>query len=253
MADWPVGAVARVIEDDTAIPAYGLQITNPASANVKGAWLQYVAALACDVSMVLMQTNINNQKGLVDIGIGAAGSEIVVFPNLQVGALAGQLNNTYAIPLSIRKGMRVALRIQAPGTTPNCLTKLQFLAGGFAQVPPPQRWQDWGAVTGGASQGTGVTTGASNVKGTPAQLIAASAFTTRWVMTSIQAIGSVVVIAVDLMVGTQVVIPNMLATNQPAQQIMCFPFTIPKGSQVQARAASTSAAVTLAVQAWGGA
>lgn len=103
--------------------AYG-KATFGASAHTKGAWGQAVASTASDVSLVALTITSNavsatDTSALLDIGVGAAGSETVIVPDIASGALAGPL--PFMLPVAIPSGSRIAIRAQSIRTSPSFL------------------------------------------------------------------------------------------------------------------------------------
>ena len=87
-----------------------------ASANTKGAWVQaFTAAANTRDSILCGSLNIAGATNyLLDIGIGAAGSEVAVIDNVMMNnALANHANNPYCFPLIIQAGQRIACRVQS--------------------------------------------------------------------------------------------------------------------------------------------
>ncbi len=97
------------------------------SANTKGAWSQLVASTAREIRALGLAVgrNAGNQSlsdadFLVDIGVGAAGSERVIIPDWY--AFSGSSGDTYrsqgtpAFPVYIPAGSRVAARAQSSDT-----------------------------------------------------------------------------------------------------------------------------------------
>jgi len=98
----------------------GTTVTSGATAGTKGAYSQIIASTAKDYFGFLL-VNLNASAadwGLVDIAIGAAGSEQIIVPNL--GMRFGQLNNMARVTgpffTQIPAGSRVAMRSDAAGT-----------------------------------------------------------------------------------------------------------------------------------------
>jgi hypothetical protein len=115
---------------DAGVPWWGLPAKEEADANfatvtadttahVKGAWTQIISstAAASDVLGLLVNNiGVNNQDSatLLDIGVGASGSEVAVIENLAVGGASSTVNSLqYSIPLSIPQGTRIAARAQS--------------------------------------------------------------------------------------------------------------------------------------------
>lgn len=90
-------------------------VTASATPNTKGAWSQVIASTSSQVTLLsFVVTNVNTSltdtATLMDIGVGAAGSEVVVVPNIAVG---GQSVGIFTIPVNIASGARIALRAQS--------------------------------------------------------------------------------------------------------------------------------------------
>lgn len=199
------------------------------------------ASLARSVSgMLIYIQNAPAGYQLLDIGVGGAGSEQVVVPNIMAseGLSGTHANKALYIPVSIPAGSRVALRSQSSQISGFMTCKCQFLADEYIGVQPPERWIDWGTNLAG-SNGTSFTTG-NATKGAWTQLVAASDFTTKWLMIEIEENTAPVDIAIDIGVGAaaaeQVIIPNLHFTAENLGLTFGpFPFTIPGGSRISVR------------------
>lgn len=121
----PAPAVTpRARESNLTVSArMGTTITASGTIHVKGAYTTLIAATAHDafgvwVSFAGLAVSAAASNALVDIAIGAAGSEQVILPNLDAGnaqtsgshPTAGAL---YFFPVFIPSGERVAARMQA--------------------------------------------------------------------------------------------------------------------------------------------
>lgn len=100
----------------------GVTITGSGSANTKGAFSagQLIASTTADAYGVLVLVNATatsnaSTNSLLDIGIGASGSESVLIPDLQVGwALSEAVcndNRMYYFPIFIPAGTRLSARL----------------------------------------------------------------------------------------------------------------------------------------------
>ena len=93
------------------------------TAHTKGSWVEVTNATTSPLnSLTVMLTAINYANGvdtstLLDIGIGGAGSEVVVVPNVGVG-WANQYQS-WTLPVSIPQGTRIAVRAQSTRTSQN--------------------------------------------------------------------------------------------------------------------------------------
>ena len=106
------------------VAAQGTAVT-PAVGS-KGNWAQLIASVTSETYGILICINSNNANAasrntVLDIGIGTAGNEIVVVPNLLAGNASAY--NTpgsgvwYYFPLTISPGARIAARAQGTVTT----------------------------------------------------------------------------------------------------------------------------------------
>lgn len=91
--------------------------TPTGSTNIKSSYRQLVAATPRDVSGLLIAQNFYNViRALVDIAVGANGSEVDVIPNLVTGnGLAGSTRGLFLggyYPCPIPKGSRISYRYQ---------------------------------------------------------------------------------------------------------------------------------------------
>lgn len=92
-------------------------VTASATAHTKGAWVEAVASTTEQTVALLVAlattTNLSNTdtSTLLDVGIGAAGSEVVVVADLQVGWKSAQ--QSWMLPLAVPAGARIALRCQS--------------------------------------------------------------------------------------------------------------------------------------------
>ena len=102
-------------------------VTANASAHTKGAWTELIASTsaAADLLQVAIQgvaqANTNTAT-LIDIGIGASGSETAIVSNVAIGgAAAFSVNDErsfrFSVPVYIPSGSRVSARIQSVVTS----------------------------------------------------------------------------------------------------------------------------------------
>ena len=91
----------------------------------KGAWAQVIASLTDEVYGLLININSNfgsaaSRNSVIDIGVGAAASELVLIPNLIAGnAITYNAGGGlwYYFPVSIPAGTRIAVRAQGSVAT----------------------------------------------------------------------------------------------------------------------------------------
>lgn len=110
MADWALSQCER--QEFSAA-----QVARTAGANTKSAYVQVTAATGfaySAVSLILNSSGGGGQCYLVDIAIGAGGSEQVIIPNILFDSMrqAGNAGMCFTLPVSIPAGTRVAARLQ---------------------------------------------------------------------------------------------------------------------------------------------
>jgi hypothetical protein len=147
---------------------YGTTVT-PAIGS-KGAWAEVISSLTDETYGLLIcvnsNTTTNNSRNtVIDIGVGAAASEIVLIPDL-IGGNASNYNTGgggvwYYFPVSIPAGTRVSARAQSTVTT-----ALRVFAQAFQRPLQPSMLKRAAFVeaigTGTLPNGTDVTSGTTN-------------------------------------------------------------------------------------------
>jgi energy-converting hydrogenase Eha subunit B len=237
----------------------GTTCSPSASANTKGAWAQLIAASAIDGDAIMLrvdfkQTDATTASMLLDIGIGSAGQERVVIPNLFHRSMQfDTLPFNIMLPLHIAAGTRIAARCQSSNAA----------SGGGVVVALTQYAANWN-VNEGVSGYDAITT----LSGSPpvATQITCSVAGTKTAWTQVNAATSrdycgVLVmcgnnaapdqttfsgVSVDVSIGgagvEQVLISNISFSHalgvQPASVIF-VPVDIPAGSRVAVRASQT--------------
>lgn len=89
-------------------------ITASATAHTKGSWSQIISSTTAQTTMIVFAvTSVNvstaDSATLLDIGVGASGSETVIVPNIAIG---GAATAVFRIPVKVASGSRIAARIQ---------------------------------------------------------------------------------------------------------------------------------------------
>jgi hypothetical protein len=159
----------------------GTLVTPSGSSNTKGSWAELSAATGQDADgfmLFIHPGDVGIADFLVDIGIGAAASEVVILPDFLFtsgGADSGAAR--VFIPIPIPAGSRVAARCQSTDTAAASVrVGVALINGGLAKTLRRSVATTYGADTSD-SGGTAVDPGAStNTKGSWAQLAAALTF-----------------------------------------------------------------------------
>lgn len=231
-------------------------VTASASANTKGSWTQLIAATAFEATAIavdLMCDSGGLARRLVDIGIGAAASEVVKIPNLFTnGSQSDQGGARYVFPIQIPTGTRIAARTQA--STGSVVTKVgvDLLGRGLHTPAPLAGVTDIGTATSD-SGGTQIDPGGSaNTKGAYTQLIASTARAYKGLLVAAGKDGTLsgtvdtnwlIDIAMGAASSEQVIVSNFhqwqeFNSDQPSPNASIFyPVSVPSGVRLAARAA----------------
>lgn len=96
--------------------------TIPGTAHTWSAWIELLASSSIDADGLFIYDSFNPQLnviGWLDIGVGAAGSEVTVARYSKVLVIQTPSSRTqwYFVPIAIRRGSRIALRFRQGSTT----------------------------------------------------------------------------------------------------------------------------------------
>jgi hypothetical protein len=235
------------------MPSGGVTVTCGA-ANVKGAYTQAWASTKVDSGEIIIQpddvqVSATNTSTLIDIAVGAAGSEVVVIANINIGMLGH--GTTYRFPIFIPAGTRVSIRGQSAVASKALIVRANLIPCSLL-ADAAMLCETVGAVTA-SSIGTALPT-AAGVAGTKTawtQLVAACANRVRWVSFSLGCAGTNVAASkggVDIgygAAGSEVVLLDsarleMLGTEQMRVSSFVVPCDLPDGTRFAARWDSTS-------------
>jgi hypothetical protein len=256
MSDFGFGGATRIAADDAS--PYKTQVNASGSTNTKGSWTQVAASVPFDIAGIVLsgQCSTGGRSALIDIGVGAAAAEVVVLSNLLASFSRGyDLNYSTYLPLSVKVGARLSLRLQSNVSAADFYLRLHFVAAGSVAPTSYPVATTYGADTA-TSDGTSITSGGSaGVKGSYAQLSASVTYDTKWLLVCIgPTLGGVADFSLDIAVGAaaaEVVVVPDLFVNQASSggsATPCYyllPVAIKAGSRLSARAASTTSAIAI--------
>lgn len=227
--------------------------------NVESAWVEVESTTPRDYAGIILMVSggasYTRRNLLVDIGIGGAGSEVVVVPNLYFktgDAATSPMVSQVFVPISIPAGSRLAVRQQNTGNgTVN--VAVIGVSKGFQQANGFQVAEAIGtsdADSGGTSTDPGAV---ANTKGAWVQLTASApecscllvglGKTTPGSLTSCRHL-------VDIAIGAggseQIIVADIFTlTHGDIQNYpILIPVKIPAGQRVAARSACSSASAT---------
>lgn len=155
----------------------GVTVTGSGTLNAKGSWSQIIASMSAPAASILVSLqNLSTARALVDIGIGGAGSEVVVIPDLFIsGKSTQQIIKTFTFPLRVRAGSRIAARLQGNIASAQVRVSVHAVAPTLDSALGLSRVEACGVVTA-STRGTNVDPGAvAHTKGSWVQMLAASA------------------------------------------------------------------------------
>jgi hypothetical protein len=205
------------------LSTYGTTMTANASANTKGAWAELSAATPFDVHGIYlsMHPSISDfSSHLVDIGVGAEGSEVVLVSNIAEQQVAVYLGNPMIIPIRIAAGQRISMRTQSNTGGAIIRATITLLSQSMLSGACESRSTTYGSITAssaatsvdpGGTADTRVFTQLSAATTNPIHkliidltgLYNASRTTCLWMITvAVGAAGSEVVILPEMYVGT---------------------------------------------------
>ncbi|WP_101791010.1 hypothetical protein [Nonomuraea indica] len=257
---WPIPPfpVKAVVGTETSVSAN--------SANTKGNWITLLTlpagAAASWLSLGTLQiSQAGDRAGLMDIAIGGAGSETIVAADLVVGY---RDHSATLFPLHIPAGATIRARLATALSSMNIWTTATAYCGEpESGLTTPGRITTYGTVPA-TSSGTHVTpSGSMNVKGSWAELAAATTSPIHALMVLVQSSTSApssARYAIDIGIGgagsETVIVPDhhVRTQNSPAYvypqspQFVPLSMCIPAGVRLAARCAVTSGSVTTPIE-----
>jgi hypothetical protein len=224
-------------------------LTGGGSAHSKGSWVELISSTSQDIEWLEVQFDANDGPSsvLVDIGTGAASSEVVVVPDIAFFQKFAGSSQAHALtlPISIPSGTRVAARCQGSGASE--LVNVSIVGGGADSFGTCSNVDAIGEDST-LSKGTVVDAGGTaNTKGSWVELEASTANEYNWVVvcinfnnnTSQQAADYLVDIGTGAASSETVLIPNIHqgtdAFEIGGKRFHCFQVNIPASTRVAAR------------------
>lgn len=231
------------------------------AANTPGTWVAMHTAAPFPVSgfritlgKVGLATAASNTQTLLDIGSGAAGSEVLIAQDIAIGGTLAFAS--WDLPLSVPIGTRISVRTRS-AVASKAVTMAMWLYGG-TESESGYKAVTYGQVTA-TSRGTTLTapTSINTIEAPWTVITAATTSPARFLVVGISAPNTATATAADILVdigigvaaseGTILTdIPCSMSINEdimfPAP--LTFPVSIPVGSRLVARYRGTSTAVT---------
>lgn len=244
----------------------GIAATASGSANTKGSWAQVVSATDRDwygfwisFSAAVSPSGLNAAQ-LVDVGIGAAGSETVVVSNILAGGRFPLTGTTISlndppmyIPIAIPKGTRVAVRTQSATASRVCRVHMWGESGSSTPRPIYSGCDTYG-IDLSTSKGVELASNASaNTFGSWTNVGGTTSRNYQAILASSQVPANATVnnrtYVIQLGYGSAAYIQMLAGTTTTETWAVAIPAqyvgqNIPSGTQLQARISCASAANT---------
>ena len=259
MGDWTLrgdglrSSRGGIVEGSSSVAT----LTAPSVNNTKSAYTQLIGSLSFDATgiFVMFFASTSGRSYLVDVALGAAGSEQILLNNLFVARSSQNELHHFFFPVRVPANSRIAARYQASVATAVVGMGIVALAHGWLPSSPFGRVQTLGADTSD-SGGTQVVPGASNTKGNYAQLTASTSQPIRSMIISIQNSAgdftfgntfNTIDVAVGAAGAERIILPDLFVWGDSV--LDCFspliigplPVQIPAASRVAMRAQSNAA------------
>lgn len=219
MAGWAIGGTQRFATAGAdAAASRGTTITAASTANTKGSWTELTAssAFAAENLLVSISGSANHTGYLVDIGVGAAGSETVLIPDLLINTRSGCVA-AYSFPIAIPAATRIAARVQSTTLSSTCFAAVTLSAATWGLYVPYSRVVALGADatdSGGTGYDPGTT---AHTKAGWTELTASTSAPIRGILPAITGQGNAALTTADWLMDVgvgaaaseQVLVPDL--------------------------------------------
>lgn len=238
MSNWPLVRAGATVTPTIIAEYPGIMVTASATPHALGPWVEVTPGLPWPADAIELSLNSfggdDAWTALVNIGIGAAGSETVIAPAILFGAWA--FRNTHGvvpIPVRIPAGVRVAVQIRASLASLSRLVGVRF-HGATGLFPVGGRITAHGtndATSSGIAMGT--TYGGDTIT----ELVASAPAAVRaLIVRAVPASASQADCVMRLWIGpggSETLLSDYLPTFQPAGTI-ALPVNLPAGTRIGA-------------------
>lgn len=229
--------------------------TTGGSAHTKGAWSQVVAATSAPAHGIILvpfganYANVTDTSTLVDVGIGGAGSEVVIVPNVATGYASGSQTSPIVLPVYVPQGSRIAVRAQSTRTSQAVSLGVALIRTQVTRLPSPTALVNIGANTA-MSRGVDLTApGSTNTKAAWTEVTSSAPMALQALAVCLQGAAGTTFTAseflLDIAVGASgaetVVIPNFYGQCSSSEAVITgsvpslWPVNIPAGARIAAR------------------
>ncbi len=238
---------AKAIGVDTATTS-GVAFTTSGAAHTKNSYTQIIASTAENINWLILSlrqmTAANTFNAIaVDIAIGGSGSEVDIIPNVVFSWGATDPGyGTIALPITIKKGTRIAYRVQDSNPGSAFQLALYGFVGNFNQVSSYQAIGFDAANTRGTETNL---SGTANVAGSWVQLDASTDrdYCGLFVVTDTEDINTSATFLIDIGIGGSgsevAILPSILvhlSRGMPGCWFGYVPIIVPVGVRLAVRA-----------------
>jgi len=258
MALWPLqDASLQIVAGQITSTSLWTTVTSSATANAAGNYVQMYAATpwqVYEIWLFLAQTGLAasavNVQGLIDIGIGPAGSEALLVPNFGAGSVGPFA--AWRFPVTVDEGRRLAVRLRTATASRSC-TMGMALVGGGSGMEAGSSVATYGAVTASSIGTVLAAPGAANTESAWTAITASTTAPIRWLMLGLCAPNTATATAteglLDVGIGAsgseQAIITDVPFQVTAAEQInfpcsLTFPADVPVGTRIAVRYRATS-------------
>lgn len=258
--DWPAGVEGhRIAAYTPGASSSPPALTAGTPAHTKGAYATLIASTPFDAEGIFFNPGGGgaNLKLLLDLAIGAAGSEQVIVPDIlwHTGASDTGGSAWIYIPIAIPAGTRLAARCQSQTAGAQVTAGIYVVGAGWLQGAPLGVVDAYG-VDAAATNGTRIDPGATaNTKGAYTQIVASTTRHYRYLLVGIgYRLATLAAdqnwlldVAIGAAAAEQVIIPDLfwrgtaVTDSFPGPQVYGpFPVDIPAGTRLAARAQSSN-------------
>ena len=258
MADFSISGGSQRYEsvgEDTS-GSTGTAVVANSTINTKGSWVELIASTSFDYEEFILELmGRDGASVLVDIGIGAAASEVVIIPNIPVnlnGTGTGAVASIAPIPVKIPAGTRIAARSQSDSSSYSLDVKGLGKGNTLMQSPGRGIVTTYGANVSD-SRGALVDCGATaNTKGSYTEITASTTYDLTDLIVCLGSINTFSITGTYLMdiaiggAGSEVVIiPNVFLGSDGnfdgiTPGLIKYEMGIPAGTRLAIRAQCTS-------------
>jgi hypothetical protein len=251
MGDWPRTSGSRVSAFGTdPATSDGIPVTASGTTHTKGSWTELVASTSHEATDVVLFISHVSLTGvwLVDVGVGASGSERILVPDIHISGYSGSTPSGIRIPIRIPSGSRISARVQSSVVSGVMNISGHLIQGGFDAPQSRSVIATYGA-TAASSRGIQVDPGAvAHTKGTWSEITSGTTRVIKDILIAAGNQGNTAATAalwlVDVAVGAsgseQIIIPDYRVSASGSETVSPMmstpiPVSISSGSRLAIR------------------